>query len=281
LDPKRTRDVQDLIERDESRLALRSAEVRDLRGELEQTRELPREVVRIGGARGHDALDAPPDIVTEDDAPLARVPEEPRDDDRGPRPVLRLYGAPRPAGVVAGVTALPGSQAPAIVPPPPQVAFGPLPPMITPDVPAIPEHPIVVGSAPIARTPMPRAPEDDAIVREYQSALAHVEARRWELALASLTRFVAAHPDHPYADNAMYWQGEVHYARREYRRAIDIFGALAERYPRGNKVPDALLRIGLSLEHLGDRDGARAYFRRVREQYPDSIAARMASREET
>lgn len=262
----------------ESRLALRSAELRDLRGELEQTRELRREVVRIGGPRAEAPLDAPPDIALEEPAP-PRVSSRRDDDDGGPRPVLRLYGAPRPATIAEGVLPLPGSQAPAIVPPPPLVAFGRLPPMATPDVPAIPEQPITVASAPPALEP--RAPEDDPIVREYQAALAHVEARRWADALESLARFASAHPDHPYADNAMYWQGEVHYAQREYRRAIEVFGALARRHPQGNKVPDALLRIGLALEHLGDRDGARAYFRRVREQYPDSIAARMAAREET
>lgn len=241
----------------EARVDEQAAEVRELQG-----------VVRIGEGRcaleeAEDEVDEP-EVVEVDPAPRA-----------GERPVLRLYGEARPAASIAGVSALPGPAAPSVVPPPPQAAgFGRLPAMPYDDVPAIPEQPLTIASS-------PPEPHDDPRVREYQAALAEVEARRWESALASLEQFARAHPDHPYADNAIYWQGEVLYARREYRRALVVLEGLVARYPGGNKVPDALLRIGFCLQRLGDPDRARATFRRVREQFPDTVAARMASREET
>jgi tol-pal system protein YbgF len=122
---------------------------------------------------------------------------------------------------------------------------------------------------------------EDPVVREYRAALGFVEARRWNDALGALARFAAAHPDHPYADNALYWQGEVLYAQREYRRAMEILETMIRRYPRGNKVPDALLRLGYCSLRLGDPERARTYFERVRREHPDSVAARLASREET
>jgi tol-pal system protein YbgF len=192
--------------------------------------------------------------------------------------VLRLYGvAPAPPAIAP----LPGPTAPSVVPPPPQPATFARLPVTAEGVPAIPESPLTIapGAAPTAVAP--RAPEDDPIVQEYQRALGDVEARRWDAALAGLERFARAHPAHPYADNAIYWQGEVLYARRDYRRALTVLEALVARYPDGNKVPDALLRIGYCLQRLGDPDRARETFRRVREQYPDTVAARMASREET
>lgn len=233
-----------------------------------QSRAPTREVVRIGSGRSAPIDDA----LTTGDVTLDE--SDGRDE---ARPMLRLHGSPRPAATSEGVTPYPGAVPPAIVPPPPSVtAFGRLPSMTTPDVPLIPVEPLVV----IPETPTRPVPTDDAIVREYQAALAHIEARRFDVAIQSLASFVAAHPAHSYADNALYWQGEAHYARREYRQAIAVFERLLERYPDGNKVPDALVRLGDAFEHLGERARARDYFRRVREQYPDSVAARTARREE-
>ncbi|UJR80073.1 tol-pal system protein YbgF [Sandaracinus amylolyticus] len=255
----------------EADLASQRAEVRVLRTELEATRTIPRDTVTIGGDRTRlDTAAISPEIHVEiepgedgerapESAPIAG----------GSRPVLRLYGPPR--------AAIPGPAAPPIVPAPPEVAaLGRLPVMTTPEVPAIPDQPVIVAPR---VDPQPR--EDDPIVRAYRAALALVEARRWDDALASLRAFADAHPSHPYADNALFWQGEIAFARREYRRAIELWSALLVRYPDGNKVPDALLRIGVSYERLGDLERAREHFRRVREQYPDSVAARLASREET
>jgi tol-pal system protein YbgF len=259
----------------ESRLALRSAEVRELRAALDEARREPREVVRIGEGR-NCAPDDDPELFADESTP----------EESGPRPVLRLYGSPHPAAF-REVPPLRGPVAPRIVAAPPTVASLARLPVTGPagaadQVPAIPEHPLVIADAPPPEVPRvrPQPTEPDAAVREYLAALAHVEARRWEEALAALARFVRMHPEHPYADNALYWQGEVLYARREYRRAMQTFEALLRHHPRGNKVPDALLRIGHCLERLGDPARARIYFDRVRREHPDSVAARLASQEQ-
>ncbi|HJL16567.1 MAG TPA: tol-pal system protein YbgF, partial [Sandaracinaceae bacterium LLY-WYZ-13_1] len=121
---------------------------------------------------------------------------------------------------------------------------------------------------------------DEPAVRQYRAALRHLSERRLGQALEGLEAFLREHPSHPYADNALYWRGEVQYARRDYRRALGAFSELIERYPRGNKVPDALLRIGLCYERMGQRARARRVFDRLRAQYPESVAAQMASRED-
>ena len=47
-------------------------------------------------------------------------------------------------------------------------------------------------------------------------------------------------------------------------------------YPRSRKLPDALLKIGYSNYELGRFDAARAALERVRDDYSDSTAARLA-----
>ena len=127
--------------------------------------------------------------------------------------------------------------------------------------------------------PLP-APENDPATQQYRAALSALSERRLPDAISAFDRFVREHPAHPYADNAMYWRAEIDYTRRDYAGALARFSALIERFPHGNKVPDALLRIGLCYERMGQRERARRVFSRLRQQYPDTVAARMASRED-
>ncbi len=254
----------------ESRLAMSTSELHSLRSELDEARERG-ESVRIGPP-------AAPRARTEEAAPDFTILASDDDDSAssGSRPVLRLYGAP-----AAEVSVLAGPPAPSYLAAPPPGAIGRLPVVLTPGepdlVPAIPMSPIFV--APELATAVDSV-VDEAAAEEYRVALAHVSAREWELALDTLARFVEAHPDHAYADNAMYWRGEVLYARRDYAGAITELTSMIERFPRGNKVPDALLRIGFAYQRLGESERARDIFRRVREQYPGTVAARTASRED-
>ncbi|MCZ7678537.1 MAG: tol-pal system protein YbgF [Sandaracinaceae bacterium] len=247
----------------EAALGLARAEARQLSAELRELTAAERaRITRIGAERAQAS-----------EAPV--IEEAPRE--TGPRPVLRLYG---PAPV-------PGPEAPPVVAAPPLPSIR-LPVVLGADgdpdaVPAIPASPLLV-SPPVASAPPPEpprpAPADDPAVASYREGLAHLSARRLDEALAAFDSFLRAHPHHAYADNALYWRGEIHYARRDYRRALAELSALVERYPRGNKVAEALLRIGLCHERMGDRQRAREVFHRLRTQYPDSVAARMASRED-
>ena len=48
---------------------------------------------------------------------------------------------------------------------------------------------------------------------------------------------------------------------------------MIKRYPRSNKVPDALLKIGLAYERLGQTEMARKAYQDVVSAYPRSAMA--------
>jgi tol-pal system protein YbgF len=293
---RRERRIREL----ESRLALADAEVRDLRDEAadRQDREeelRTREVVRIGEGADRRGVAATVEPV--------ELEQEAEPEDEGPRPVLRLYGVPTPPALAydPGGSSLPSMTDPGIARPmpastmptylaaPPAGMLGRLPVVAIPGssgVPPIPDRPLTVMPGPsagpaLAARPSGHRTADDPVVREYQAALGHVAGRRFDEALASLGAFLRSHPQHPYADNALYWRGEVLYATRDYVAAERELLEMVRRFPRGNKVPDALLRLGFCRQRQGDVEGARAYFRRVRAEHPGTVAARLASREDT
>jgi tol-pal system protein YbgF len=115
---------------------------------------------------------------------------------------------------------------------------------------------------------------DPEAKRAYDAALSLVSARQYDRALDSLAAFLLKWPDHPYADNAMYWRGECYFARGDYVHASEQFEGVLTRFPAGNKAPDATLKLGICRQKLGDPNGARELFVRLTQQYPKSEAAR-------
>jgi tol-pal system protein YbgF len=108
----------------------------------------------------------------------------------------------------------------------------------------------------------------------YDAALALVSARQYDRALDAFAAFLVKYPDHPYADNAMYWRGECYFAKGDYLHASEQFEGTVTRFPAGNKAPDALLKLGMSHQKLGNPAKAKECFDRLAHAYPQSEAAR-------
>ena len=140
----------------------------------------------------------------------------------------------------------------------------------------LPDEPSVGGviGPPIrVGAPAPSALDAEAR-RAYDGALALVNARQYEPALEAFAAFLVKWPDHPNADNAMYWRGESYYAKGEYARAAEEFEGAILRFPLGNKVPDCLLKLGFCQQKLGNDSKAKTYFDRLAREFPRSEAAR-------
>ncbi|MBX3260819.1 MAG: tol-pal system protein YbgF [Labilithrix sp.] len=121
----------------------------------------------------------------------------------------------------------------------------------------------------------PRPPIlDPEAKRSYDNALSLVNAKQYDRALEALAGFLVRWPDHPYAENALYWRGEVYFARGEHLRAAEQFEAVLARFGGGNKAPDALLKIGMCHDRLGSADRAKEYWDRLRRDFPRSDAAK-------
>jgi tol-pal system protein YbgF len=140
----------------------------------------------------------------------------------------------------------------------------------------LPDEPTAGGIAgpPIRVGGPPPSALDEEARRSYDAALALVNGRRFDQALDAFAAFLVKWPDHPNADNAMYWRGESYYAKGEYAHAAEEFEGATLRFPLGNKVPDCLLKLGLCQQKLGNEAKATAYFDRLAREFPRSEAAR-------
>lgn len=89
-------------------------------------------------------------------------------------------------------------------------------------------------------------------------------------------KFVKIFPSTEYSDNAQFWIGECYYFEKNYEKAILEYENVIKMYPKGNKVPNALLKQALSFMELGDKASAKLLLQRVIKEYPNTSSARIA-----
>lgn len=118
--------------------------------------------------------------------------------------------------------------------------------------------------------------ESDAVKKDYEAAWKLLEQKNYRPAIARFKEFIKKHPQSEYADNAQYWIGESHYALREFDQAILEFDAVRRKYPKGDKVPAALLKQGFAFAELGDKVDARLILQELVDRYPQSQEAAKA-----
>jgi tol-pal system protein YbgF len=107
----------------------------------------------------------------------------------------------------------------------------------------------------------------------YQACLQTTLAGRPAEGIAMFEEFQQAFPDGRYAPNAEYWIGENLYAQGKYREALERFRNVWDHFPSHHKSADALLKAGMCLNKLGDKEGARHAYGMVLRYFPNSEAA--------
>lgn len=117
-------------------------------------------------------------------------------------------------------------------------------------------------------TTAPGSPE-----AEYQAAFNLLKDGRYGEAEVALREFVARHPGHELASNAVYWLGEARYVQRDYPAALAAFESVLRDYPGARKSADALLKSGYCQFELKRFADARSLLTRVVEEYPETQAA--------
>lgn len=100
------------------------------------------------------------------------------------------------------------------------------------------------------------APSADAAAASYENAFSLLKNGRYDQAEREFSGFLASYPDHVLAGNAQYWLGESLYVRGEYEKSARVFAEGYQKYPKGSKAADNLLKLGMSLGGLGNKNDA-------------------------
>jgi tol-pal system protein YbgF len=205
-----------------------------------------------------------------------RDPNQPMDLMRRGR-TASANAPPPTSGPLVPLTESPPVAAPSRPVTPPMAAAQPVatapagPPRVIPLTPQAPASTPAAqnpGGAQVAALPQAAAPKS-----EYEEAVGLLKQGQYDAAEKGFSDFLSKNPKSTLAASALYNLGETYYLRSRHREAAEQFLKISTAYPASNRAPDAMLRLGQSLNAIGGaKEQACAAFGEVTRKYPNAAA---------
>tara|TARA_B100001063_G_C16724562_1_gene535567 strand:- start:442 stop:1422 length:981 start_codon:yes stop_codon:yes gene_type:complete len=110
-------------------------------------------------------------------------------------------------------------------------------------------------------------PNDDPN-KQYEFATSFLKVGDYPTAERAFREFVLLNPEHELAGNAQYWYAETFRIRQLYTDAASAYLEGYQKYPKGEKAPINLLKLGVSMVQIGEKDQGCKMINGVEKQYP-------------
>ncbi|MBP1858981.1 tol-pal system protein YbgF [Rhizobium herbae] len=107
----------------------------------------------------------------------------------------------------------------------------------------------------------------------YQSAYGHVLTGDYSQAENEFRSYLEAFPKGEKAADASFWMGEAQYSQGKFNDSAKTFLNAHQAYGKSPKAPEMLLKLGMSLAALDNKDTACATLREVNKRYPKASPA--------
>ena len=103
---------------------------------------------------------------------------------------------------------------------------------------------------------------------QYEFAVSFMKIGDYETAEFALKEFIEKNKDHDLAGNAQYWYGETFRIRQLYSDAATAYLDGYQNYPKSKKAPDNLLKLGITMVQLGEKDQGCKMISGLKKEYP-------------
>ena len=106
--------------------------------------------------------------------------------------------------------------------------------------------------------------------KQYEFATSFLKVGDYNTAERALKEFVQSNPNHNLAGNAQYWFAETFRIRQLYVDAASAYLEGYQKYPKSEKAPDNLLKLGVSLVQIGEKDQGCMMITSLEKEYPEA-----------
>jgi len=106
--------------------------------------------------------------------------------------------------------------------------------------------------------------------KQYEFATSFLKVGDYGTAERAFREFVVSNPDHELAGSAQYWYAETFRIRQLYTDAASAYLEGYQKYPKGKKAPINLLKLGVSMVQIGEKDQGCKMINGVELQYPNA-----------
>jgi tol-pal system protein YbgF len=104
--------------------------------------------------------------------------------------------------------------------------------------------------------------------KQYDFATSFLKVGDYSTAERAFREFVIINPEHKLAGNAQYWYAETFRIRQLYTDAASAYLEGYQKYPKGEKAPINLLKLGVSMVQIGEKNQGCKMIDAVEKQYP-------------
>ena len=104
--------------------------------------------------------------------------------------------------------------------------------------------------------------------KQYEFATSFLKVGDYNTAERAFREFVKTNPEHKLAGNAQYWYAETFRIRQLYTDAATAYLEGYQKYPKGQKAPINLLKLGVSMVQIGEKAQGCKMIEGVAKQYP-------------
>ena len=105
-------------------------------------------------------------------------------------------------------------------------------------------------------------------LEQYEFAVSFMKIGDYETAEFALKEFIEKNKDHDLAGSAQYWYGETFRIRQLYSDAATAYLDGYQNYPKSKKAPDNLLKLGITMVQLGEKDQGCKMILGLKKEYP-------------
>ena len=105
---------------------------------------------------------------------------------------------------------------------------------------------------------------------QYEFATSFLKVGDYNMAERAFREFVDNNPDNKLSGNAQYWYAETFRIRQLYTDAASAYLEGYQKYPKSEKAPINLLKLGVSLVQIGEKDQGCLMIAGVKKQYPNA-----------
>ena len=109
---------------------------------------------------------------------------------------------------------------------------------------------------------------DTSPLEQYEFATSFLKVGDYNMAERAFREFVDTNPDNDLSGNAQYWYAETFRIRQLYTDAASAYLEGYQKYPKGEKAPINLLKLGISMVQIGEKDQGCKMIDGVEKQYP-------------
>ena len=109
---------------------------------------------------------------------------------------------------------------------------------------------------------------NDTPEKQYEFSTSFLKVGDYSMAERAFREFVITNSDHKLAGNAQYWYAETFRIRQLYTDAATAYLEGYQKYPKGEKAPINLLKLGVSMVHIGEKEQGCKMIEGVEKQYP-------------